>query len=130
MQVIFKKAQKLGGRTYGAGPQELPDSLAYNLAFKQLVKSGEIQLIPRDAQRQRIHLSRDADALQRAQNMRKAHQPAPSAPSAIPSLSEALEPVQALPTPAQPALAGAAVQALKPAAPATAPKRRSKKGAP
>jgi hypothetical protein len=123
MEVIFSKPTVLGNRSYKKGKQEVPDSLAHNLAFKKLIQSGAVQVVPRDAARQKIQTAKDTKVLQKAKAMRKAHkalQSAQGASSAHPASSSASGSVQALPTPAKPILAGATVKASEPVAPVTA----------
>lgn len=117
MKVIFLAPQKLGNRSYAKGPQVVPDNLAHNLGFKQLVRSGEIQMLPRDSAAQKIQLSHDAKALQKAKQARQqAHQ------SAIAAGSD-----QALQKAAKPVLAEAELKALEPAASLTASPKPSKR---
>jgi hypothetical protein len=72
MQVNFKKAEKLGNRSFKAGAQVVPDSMAHNLAFKALVKSGGAQIIAKDESQQKIQLAKDAKNHKAAQDARKA----------------------------------------------------------
>jgi len=117
MQVIFTARQVLGNRSYAKGKQEVPDSLAYNSAFKKLVVSGAVQVVPRDAVAQKVQDGRDLQAQKDAQAARAARKashtqmPAQGASSAAPKLSEVPRPAQAVHTPAQPAIAGAAPKA-------------------
>jgi hypothetical protein len=143
MQVILKKALKIGNRNYAKGPQELPDSLAYNVAFKKLVVSGDIALVPRSERHVKIRLQKDIQSHKKAQDHRKGMtreqlrgqasvasvkefqaqklaQSAKSVPGAHSHIPGALGSVQILPTPAKPIQAGVAAQASAPAAPATA----------
>jgi hypothetical protein len=129
MQVIFTKAMKLGGRVFAKGKQEAPDHLFYNVAFKKLVQSGAVQVVPRDAASQKIQTSKDMKVLQKAKVARKAAlakkankalQSVQGASSANPTTSSVSGSDQALPTPATPISAGAAAQASVPAAPVTA----------
>lgn len=119
MEVIFKAPQKLGNRSYQSGKQIIPDNLAHNLSFKSLVKSGAVQVLPRDFKSQKIQMSHDAKATQKAKlarQARKAHQSAKAASSASSPQSNVAGPVSALPTPTKPISAGAVIIA----APATA----------
>ena len=126
MEVIFSAPQKLGNKSYKKGPQSVPDSLAYNRAFKALVKTGAITIKPRDAAAQKIQMSRDAKAFQKAKAARiaaralKASKSAQAASGASPTQSSAAGADQPLQTPAQPILAGATTEASVPVAPATA----------
>lgn len=88
MQVIFKKSEKLGNRVYKAGAQEVPDSLAHNLAFKVLVKSGGVSVPAKNEAQQKIQLAKDAKAAQAAQDARKAAK-AEAAPKAQADVAEA-----------------------------------------
>jgi hypothetical protein len=101
MKVIFTAPKKLGNRVYKKGDQIVPDSLAHNLAFRELVKSGVIQMVPRDAATQKIQSSRDMKAQEHAKSPRMARQAAKAHLSA-PRL------VQASPQPAQPISEGVA----------------------
>ncbi len=60
MQVTFKSAQTLGNKLFKAGKQVVPDHLAGNQKFKQLVKSGHAVVHPKDAHEQGIQISKDA----------------------------------------------------------------------
>lgn len=89
MKVTFQSPQKLGNRAYAAGAQDVPDSLAYNRAFKKLVVQGAVLVHPRDAAGQKIQLAKDVKALQKAQAARKAAQAARKAALAAQASVEA-----------------------------------------
>lgn len=126
MEVIFSTPTTLGNRTFKAGQQSVPDSLAYNIVFKKMVATGQIRVIARDAAKQKAQMAHDAKAHAKARSARiaakalQAPKSAMTAPSAPSSPSSAVGPVLALHTPAKPILAEAAVQASAPAASATA----------
>lgn len=131
MEVILKAPQKIGNRSYVKGKHVVPDNLAHNLSFKALVKSGAIQMLPRDSAAQKIQMSRDVKAQQKSKHARKlalakqkSHQSANAASSASPSKSNVAGSAQALLTPAKPIMAGAADVASVPAAPVTAQTKR------
>lgn len=119
MEVLFVKAVKLGNRSFAKGKQEISDSLFYNMAFKNLIKSGVAQVLPRDVARQKIQTAQDVKALNRAKVARKASfakkalQSAQGAPSAQPTSSSASGSGQTLPL-SMPVIAGAA-QSVAPA---------------
>lgn len=129
MEVIFAKATMIGNRSFPKGKQEIPDSLFYNVGFKNLIKSGAAQVVPKDVPRQKLQTAHDMKALQKAKAARKAAhalkaqkalQSAQGASSANPISSSVPGSVQALPTPAQPVSTGATAQASAPVAPVTA----------
>ena len=70
MKVNFLAPQKLGNRLYKKGEQIVPHALAYNGAFKKLVKSGAIAILPRDVAAQKIQLSSDMRASAHARDSR------------------------------------------------------------
>lgn len=111
MKVFFQSAQTLGNQFYKKGEHAVPGHLAYNISFKQLVKSGAVYVLPKDSAAQKIQLSRDIQAHQKAKASRlatkasKSAQAASSAPQSL--LSSAAEPVQAAKQPAQPISTGA-----------------------
>lgn len=72
MKVIFLSPQKLGGKSYSKGTHIIPDALAYNLGFKQMVKGGSIQMVPRDVNEQKVQMSKDLKAMVKAKAARKA----------------------------------------------------------
>ena len=71
MEVIFSKPAKLGNISYPKGKREIPDDLAHNIAFKHMVKSGLIQVLPKSEAQQKIQSARDVKNLQRAKQIRK-----------------------------------------------------------
>jgi hypothetical protein len=110
MEVIFTAPKTLGNRSYKKGKQVVPDSLFYNQAFKEMVKLGHVQLVPRDEAAQKIQTARNVKAIQHAKEARAARKASKSAQGtsgtdqAHPSVTG---PAQALPTPAKPVKAGA-----------------------
>lgn len=71
MNVTFKAAQTLGNRPFKAGTQIVPDHLAGNQKFKQLVKSGHVVIHPRDAAGIAMQASKDSMNAKRAEAHRK-----------------------------------------------------------
>ena len=71
MQVTFKSAQTLGNKSYAAGLQTVPDNLRWNVKFKELVKSGQIVVAPRNDHEQNIQASKDEHNKRKAEIARK-----------------------------------------------------------
>lgn len=111
MKVTINSPQKLGNRDFKHGQQEVPDSLAYNRQFKKLVALGVIKVHARDAVAQKVQLSRDAKAVQKAQAARKAARAARQAALA----AQIKQPVASVaPGASQAAPAASAKGAIKP----------------
>lgn len=72
MNVTFNKAETLGNRPFKAGVQVIPDHLAGNQKFKQLVKSGAIIVHSRDEAAQKMQVTRDASNRAKAELHRQA----------------------------------------------------------
>ena len=127
MKVNFIAPQKLGNKFYPKGQHIIPDHLAHNLGFKALVKSGIAHVIPRDDAMQKIQLSKDAKAVEKAKLARKARQALQSAQAASDAssieLPSAVGSDQALLKPAKPVSAGAVSVEAKLKAPANALKK-------
>lgn len=121
MNVILKNAVKIGNRTFPKGEQIIPDSVASNRAFKELVRSGAAQVLPRSQVQQRVRLERDAKHFaktkekRREMNAAKALQSAPVAKGAVSPLPKAARPAQAVKTPTSPIAAGGEAKANPPA---------------
>jgi hypothetical protein len=122
MEVIFSAPQKIGTKVYKAGRQFVPDHVAYNRAFKDLVLSGKAQVLPRNPEQKKIQTARDAKAMQAAKASRlvaRMTKSAKAAPGASSPLPDSAGPALALQKPASPISAAAPVKV----AVATAPKK-------
>jgi hypothetical protein len=71
MQVLFKALQKLGNKSYKVGAQVVADNLAYNAKFKQLVKSGQVVILARNANEVSVQAMKDAKNAASAQKARE-----------------------------------------------------------
>jgi hypothetical protein len=71
MNVTFKTAQVLGNRPFKAGTQALPDHLAGNQKFKQLVRDGAITVHARTAGEMEMQAAKDSMSARKADAARK-----------------------------------------------------------
>lgn len=71
MHVTFKIPQKLGNKPFKAGAQMVPDHLARNIRFKELVKSGHIVIHPKDSGAQEVQASKDAQNANKSEVARR-----------------------------------------------------------
>ncbi len=59
MKIQMKHPHTIGKQHYPAGTHEVPDHMACNLKFKQLVRAGHARVLPRSEQEQSVQESKD-----------------------------------------------------------------------
>ncbi len=59
MKIQMKHPHTIGKKHYPAGAHEVPDHLACNLKFKQLVRAGHAAVLPRSENEQAIQEPKD-----------------------------------------------------------------------
>lgn len=109
MEVTFLVPKIIGNRKFAKGRQKVSDHFIYNVAFKALIKSGAVQVHPRDAVAQKIQMSNDMKAQQKAREARfaKTLKSAQAASGTSPTSPSAVGPVQVHPQISKPIPAGA-----------------------
>lgn len=126
MKVIFKAPQRIGNKSFSPGEHHVPDNFVNNLNFKSLVAKGTVQMVPHDVAAQKIQMSNDVKAFQKAKLARKAR--ASKSAHAVSSASShssssAAGATQPLLKPAKPISAEATVKASRPVASASAQRK-------
>lgn len=140
MKVSIKKSVSFDGQQFAPGVYDVADSLSFKPGFQELVKSGAVEVLPRDEAAVAAQKSKDFRAAQKAVSAkedaqavveaRAGAQNAKSFAGPKPALSDVSEakaqlvPAQADAAPA--AESADAAQAIKPASPAKskAPKKQ------